>query len=282
MQDINSHNTMRVKFKNPPLREVAFSVNFETLKFSSVHFGRYWEMIKNEFPLLPEDKPPSSREEEVFLLSLPPLRKVWFRSEVQKNPEFLSPVQPLPDLESKTELTFFNNKELDLLKWYFQNPPNKRIKICKKVAEDIRTIEEILEILKWGNQNNVRDGYDGAIALLAECDGNLLAQLMLLGHTPYGQYINIFSPEQWEILIKSVACSQKIQVMKKYILIVGFMNNYNLWGRLVKSAIIDFFWIVEDELDDIELIHPILERFIRKDSDLYIRKYAQEALDDIS
>ncbi|MEA5469935.1 TIGR04255 family protein [Spirulina sp. 06S082] len=84
MQDINSHNTMKVKFKNPPLKEVVFSVNFETLKFSSVHFGKYWEMIKNEFPILPEDKIPTSREEDI-LLSLPPLRRVVFGSEDEQS-----------------------------------------------------------------------------------------------------------------------------------------------------------------------------------------------------
>lgn len=81
MQNINLQNTMKIKFSNPPLREVVFSVSFETLKFSSVHFGRYWELIKNEFPVLPEDKAPNSEEEEFFLLSLPPLRRVVFRSE---------------------------------------------------------------------------------------------------------------------------------------------------------------------------------------------------------
>ncbi|MEA5469934.1 hypothetical protein [Spirulina sp. 06S082] len=203
-------------------------------------------------------------------------------SKIQKQPEFLSPTSFSRDPEPDTELTVLNNIGIiNLLGWYFKHLPDRRIKVCKNIATSIVSIEEIVEILQWGNKTNIRDSYDGAIALLAECDGNLLAQLMLLGHTPYGQYINVLSPEKWEILIKSVACSQKIQVMKKYSLIVGFMNNYNLWGRLVKSAIIDFFWIVEDELDDIELIHPILERFIR-DSDLYIRKYAQEALDDIS
>ena len=39
-----------VKFKKPPLKEVVFGVNIEISELSLVHFGLYWETIKEKFP----------------------------------------------------------------------------------------------------------------------------------------------------------------------------------------------------------------------------------------
>lgn len=67
-----------VKFNQPPLVEVAFGVEFEAPEFSSVHFGLYWETIRDKFPLQ-FDRPPSLESDTFF--SIPPLRRVWFLSE---------------------------------------------------------------------------------------------------------------------------------------------------------------------------------------------------------
>ena len=40
-----------VKFERPPLIEVVFGVNIEITDFSLVHFGLYWETIKERFPM---------------------------------------------------------------------------------------------------------------------------------------------------------------------------------------------------------------------------------------
>lgn len=66
-----------VKFNQPPLVEVAFGVEFEAPEFSSVHFGLYWETIRDKFPLQ-FDKPPNIEDNTFF--SMPPLRRVWFLS----------------------------------------------------------------------------------------------------------------------------------------------------------------------------------------------------------
>lgn len=39
-----------VKFKRPPLIEVVFGMNIEIPEFSLIHFGLYWETIKERFP----------------------------------------------------------------------------------------------------------------------------------------------------------------------------------------------------------------------------------------
>lgn len=70
------------KFTNPPLVEVIFGVEFEEIEFSSVHFGMYWETIRDRFPFQ-ADRPPLSEEE--FDSPIPPLRRVLFLSEDQSS-----------------------------------------------------------------------------------------------------------------------------------------------------------------------------------------------------
>lgn len=67
------------KFTKSPLTEVVCGVEFNALDFSSVHFGLYWQTIRDRFPKPPLDRPPIG---EVQLLNiLPTLRRVWFESD---------------------------------------------------------------------------------------------------------------------------------------------------------------------------------------------------------
>lgn len=70
-----------VKFTQPPLVEVVFGIEFDAPEFSSVHFGLYWETIRDRFPIQ-TDRPPL--QENAVSSSIPPLRRVWFLSEDQK------------------------------------------------------------------------------------------------------------------------------------------------------------------------------------------------------
>jgi uncharacterized protein (TIGR04255 family) len=70
-----------VRFAKPPLIEVVFGVRLELPEFSSVHFGSYWETIRQQFPFQ-EDRSPIIDEDDEFLL--PPFRRVWFLSEDKK------------------------------------------------------------------------------------------------------------------------------------------------------------------------------------------------------
>jgi uncharacterized protein (TIGR04255 family) len=70
------------KFAKSPLTEVVYGVEFNALEFSSVHFGLYWQTIKERFPHPPLDRPPIGAI-EIFAI-LPSLRRVWFESEDKK------------------------------------------------------------------------------------------------------------------------------------------------------------------------------------------------------
>jgi uncharacterized protein (TIGR04255 family) len=67
------------KFTKAPLTEVICGVEFNALDFASVHFGLYWQTIRDQFPTPPLDRPPIG-EIELFSI-LPKLRRVWFESE---------------------------------------------------------------------------------------------------------------------------------------------------------------------------------------------------------
>jgi uncharacterized protein (TIGR04255 family) len=70
------------KFTKSPLTEVVCGVEFNAPEFSSVHFGLYWQTIKDRFPSIPLDRPPIGEVE--ILPILPSLRRVWFESSDRK------------------------------------------------------------------------------------------------------------------------------------------------------------------------------------------------------
>lgn len=66
------------KFTKSPLTEVVCGVEFNAPEFSSVHFGLYWQAIREKFPVLPLDRSPIGEVE--LLPIMPKLRRVWFES----------------------------------------------------------------------------------------------------------------------------------------------------------------------------------------------------------
>jgi uncharacterized protein (TIGR04255 family) len=71
-----------VKFDKAPLSEVVCGVEFNAPDFSSIHFGLYWQTIRDRFPTPPLDKPPIGGIE--IMASVPRLRRVWFESSDRK------------------------------------------------------------------------------------------------------------------------------------------------------------------------------------------------------
>jgi uncharacterized protein (TIGR04255 family) len=70
-----------VRFTQPPLDEIVFSVEFVAPSFSSVHLGLYWESIRAEFPSQQDNIPIKLEDYENYTL---PLRRVWFISNDRK------------------------------------------------------------------------------------------------------------------------------------------------------------------------------------------------------
>ena len=70
------------QFNKSPLTEVVCGVEFYAPGFSSVHFGLYWQAIKERFPTKPVDRPPINEFNSLLSFSSQPnLCRVWFKSE---------------------------------------------------------------------------------------------------------------------------------------------------------------------------------------------------------
>lgn len=169
-----------------------------------------------------------------------------------------------------------------LLKRYFLDSPDERVRKRQHFARYVQTIEDVFFILKCGNMREIQEGFDGAVALLAECNTSALVQTISWVRQ---LWINNFEKARkyesyWEILILGVACATNLSPQRKLELFSGlFIQNL---GRATKAALIDALRMLEGKID-IDLIKDCLERFISKNElDEYIRNYAQEAIDDLS
>lgn len=76
-----------VKFKNPPIAEVACGVLFNHIEnFRSAHVGLFWKSLESEFPRI-EEAPPiepvierqqgATQEFKLEIVALPPMRRTW-------------------------------------------------------------------------------------------------------------------------------------------------------------------------------------------------------------
>jgi len=84
------------KYKNPPVIEVVIGVSFEPVeKLLSVHYGSFWETIRDEYPNS-EDNPPLMEEPlttqiQIQVLAAPPLRRVFL---IHTDGTYLMQLQP--------------------------------------------------------------------------------------------------------------------------------------------------------------------------------------------
>lgn len=92
----SSENRVRVpvKFERPPIYEVACGVIFGSDRpLSTAHVGAYWQRIQSGFPTVQDVAPLASVMEQPGMSTipffefsnLPPLRRVWFLSEDERN-----------------------------------------------------------------------------------------------------------------------------------------------------------------------------------------------------
>jgi hypothetical protein len=171
-----------------------------------------------------------------------------------------------------------------LIREYFLSSSSRRAISRKIVIKHINTLTSIFTVLGWGASGKVRNGYDGAVSLLAEIDSFEL--LRKASQTIEQNYLSItekhpgqnFIESSFEILIKSIACAYKIDAGRRLKLLIDILPQ--LHQRIIKASIIDALVLISDEVDlnDVRRVIQNLEF----DSDQYIRSYAAEALQDIS
>jgi hypothetical protein len=173
-----------------------------------------------------------------------------------------------------------------LIREYFLSSPVKRAKLRKLVFQNIKSWLSILAILSWSRRKEISHAYDGASDLLAECaDISFLKDAIQYLETASILTSSINSKlssldDLWEVLIKGIAYAYQIPVEDRYRVISNLFSASNT--RIIKAAIIDALVILADEIN-IELIKNSLSQFSSPhEQDLYIRNYAEEAIQEIS
>jgi uncharacterized protein (TIGR04255 family) len=97
---MTTHSSNLPEFKTPPVIEVVCGIQFAALaRFSSVHYGEFWQYVKNDYPST-EDKTPVAELFEdrpnilaptELLMDVPPLRRVFYIDPTQN---YLLQLQP--------------------------------------------------------------------------------------------------------------------------------------------------------------------------------------------
>ncbi len=170
-----------------------------------------------------------------------------------------------------------------LIREYFLSSLAQRARSRPVVAQHIKGVEAVFAILSRGASGNARDGFDGAVNLLAEInDLDVLTSACRAVKTYYPQmYANlstrVFAERFLEILIKAIACAYKINANQRLGLLKHILTLAN--NRVTAASLIDALGIIADELD-VNLVRDILEKFTHN-SDQYIRNHALEALQEI-
>lgn len=161
---------------------------------------------------------------------------------------------------------------------YFSLNPSSRAQLREKYAVYVKSTQDVFDILDSGNIRNFVDAYDGAVDLLAECDGEIVKDAIEIAREKYISTDNLEIAQSWEknwdILIKAMSCGLKIEPYKKMSLLLSLCDPRNKLSRLIKLSLIDA--IVDLDLDP-ELIMVMLQIFMsERESDNFVRNYASE------
>ena len=173
----------------------------------------------------------------------------------------------------------------DKIREYFSYKPSIRTKKREEYTSYIKSTEDVFKVLELGNGKEFFDAYDGAIDLLAECEEEVLTKAVDVAKK---RYISETTDEvakswekNWDILIQGLTCALKIDVIQKITLILSlYLSPYKL-SRLIKLTLVDA--IVDLEIDKdwaISSLQPFTSKM--RESDDFIRQYAQEVIESLS
>jgi hypothetical protein len=171
-----------------------------------------------------------------------------------------------------------------LIREYFLSSSSQRAIARKAIIQSIKSVSSIFAILSWGASGKARDGYDGAVNLLAEIDRlsllkSAIEEIIAKNYIQMLQNASTrsFAENFLEILIKAIACAYKIDATQRLRLLTQVLPQID--QRMLKAALIDALTILSSDLDS-TAIKPTIMHFIA-DPDPYIKDYAMEALQDI-
>jgi len=171
-----------------------------------------------------------------------------------------------------------NYNYLDLLlQGYFLAHPSDRPIKCKFIAKHLNSVEGILLVLDWSRKKTVKESYDSAVDLLAEC-GKILFKV--ISNEVIASWVTkdiIAYEEKLEVLIKGIALAHSIPSQERLKAITHFIPSSR---RLIKTAIIDALLLLQDEVNCDILKYHLASFLSNAELDEYVRQYAKDALEE--
>jgi hypothetical protein len=176
-----------------------------------------------------------------------------------------------------------------LIKEYFLASPKQRANLRKLIAARLKTSRSFLTILGWSQLPSTKDGYDGAVDLLAECHSQILFQetcdylitLSRLANTNHDGAKLEQCEAFWGVFLKGIGCAYllspptKLRLLQRVALPLQQLMN----RRSVKAVLLDALEIVLEEGGEGLVWGKEYIQFLAEyDRDQYIRTYAQTIL----
>ncbi|MCU0548380.1 MAG: hypothetical protein MUC48_03445 [Leptolyngbya sp. Prado105] len=194
-------------------------------------------------------------------------------------------------IQAKSVNSLYGDPDL-LIKEYFLASPEQRAKLRSSIAQRLSSAKSILSILGWTHLTTVKDVYDGAVDLLAECEdvrvfANACDCLLDLTHSS-SRDSNLYRPEvyerSWDILIKGIGCAYHIQPQARLRLLQKLAMSLLpiLNRRSIKATLLDVLAILFDQEGVNQHFIETYIQFFEQDRDEYIRNYAKETLAELS
>jgi hypothetical protein len=184
--------------------------------------------------------------------------------------------------------SYLSNPDYLICEYFQEKSLERRIKLRKLIASNTKHNESILKILQFSRLALFRDAYDAGVDLLAEFETlqlhNQAFQYLKSINYPIEKSSNPKAVRQiedfWEILTKGVSCAYKVAAEERFELVCKISRVSQ--RRLVKTAVIDALVTIADDLSSVEQIKDFLSRYTsEQESDVCVRDYAQEALEDL-
>jgi hypothetical protein len=162
---------------------------------------------------------------------------------------------------------------------YFRSNDQDRLEMRRKVALRVKTFETVFLVLEWGVRGDVHDSYAAAVDLLAECEGILIGALQYL----YLEYPRKGTKQldletKLDVLIQGLARAHRLSSESRLRAVTALVSSKS---RIVKAAIVDAVSALENKRNK-RMIKELLSLFSSsRETDTYIRQYAEDALEDI-
>lgn len=185
--------------------------------------------------------------------------------------------------------SLFLSSDPDFLIWnYFRSSPTHRVTLREFVFPNIKSWLSIRLILAWSNRKEIPDAYSAAVDLLAECanitffeeTAKYLEAASLLAASNAISLVKL--DNFWEVFIKGVSYASKISPENRLQLIANLCPTvHRINRRVIKAALIDALIVLLDDTST-ERVYSLVSFFVSDfESDMYVREYAEEALQEI-